>query len=734
MDKEEELKIVGMHCSTCVLTVSKSLKSVNGVKEADVNLATGSAKVILSGNVRLKDLVRAVRKAGYDVVIQRFTVKINANPEEIPKIEKRFENIKGVVEVSSNASLSTITIYYNPVSNNPQGILKEANVKGVIVNSQKSEKEITYKDFKDLLTRLIIGIIFTSLSIIFPSFSLILSMPVQFYSGLRFHKGAYRALRNKTTNMDVLVSLSSNIMWFSSLFLPSKFFMESALLITFILVGKTLEAYIKAKMSSDVYVKPYKAMLKDGRVLDSDELKVGDIVVVRAGERIPADGIVENGEGEVDESLLTGEQRPVLKKKGDNVLAGGFLVNGYLEVYVTRNWDRSYLMQVAQNIREAYNARISIQNLVDRVSGLFVPVVIIISILTFVIWKFVLNANIVTSMLFSVAVLASACPCALGLATPMAVLSIVNRALKRGIVIRDGKVLEEIRKINMVIIDKTGTITEGKYSIVNKKEFIDNAFVLAAIAESKSIHPIASAFPKIDGNVEYYEEFPGRGIYAKVSGNDVIVGNRDFVINNCNWNVSDEEGDIFICVNGKAGGIVNLKDRIRDGAKDVIDYLKRKGIRVIVATGDRSKSVDEIMRELDVEIYKGMSPEDKADLVRKFRDEGYNVMFIGDGINDAMAIKESDVGVAMNSGTDLAKNAGKVVIKSLNDIIVLFKESELAVRKIKENLSWAFGYNTILIPIAAGVFYPYLTLPPEYAALAMSFSSVIVSVWSLVPL
>ncbi|MEM0363476.1 MAG: cation transporter, partial [Sulfolobaceae archaeon] len=270
MDKEEELKIVGMHCSTCVLTVSKSLKSVNGVKEVDVNLATGSAKVILSGNVRLKDLVRAVRKAGYDVVIQSFTVKINANPEEIPKIEKRFENIKGVVEVSSNASLSTITIYYNPVSNNPQGILKEANVKGVIVNSQKSEKEITYKDFKDLLTRLIIGIIFTSLSIIFPSFSLILSMPVQFYSGLRFHKGAYRALRNKTTNMDVLVSLSSNIMWFSSLFLPSKFFMESALLITFILVGKTLEAYIKAKMSSDVYVKPYKAMLKDGRVLDSD--------------------------------------------------------------------------------------------------------------------------------------------------------------------------------------------------------------------------------------------------------------------------------------------------------------------------------------------------------------------------------------------------------------------------------------------------------------------------------
>lgn len=734
MNKEEEIKIIGMHCATCVLTVSKSLKSVNGVKEAEVNLATGTAKIILSDNVRLKELVKAVRKAGYDVATQRFTLKVNVNPEEIPKIEKKMENIRGVIEVHSNASLGTLIVEYNPLSVTPQDILREAGIKGEIITSQKSEREVAYRDFRDLLTRLIIGAIFTTISIVFPSLAFIFSIPVQFYSGLRFHRGAYRALRNKTTNMDVLVSLSSNIMWFSSVFLPSHpFFMDSALLITFVLVGKTLEAYIKAKMSSNINIEPYKAKLKDGRIVNSNELKVGDIIVVKSGEKIPADGIIESGEGEVDESILTGEQKPVYKKKGDNVLAGGILVNGYLEIYVTRNWDRSYIMQVTQTIREAYNARVSIQNLVDRISEIFVPIIVTISLITFIVWKFILGNTLISSLLFSVSVLAAACPCALGLATPMAILSRVNDALKRGIIIRDGNILEEIRKVDVVILDKTGTVTEGKYIIAEKKEFIKGAFELASIAESKSSHPIANAFPKINGEVEYYEEFPGRGIYAKVNGNDVIVGNKYFVINNCDWNVKEDEGDIFICINGKAGAIINLMDKLKSDAKDVVNYLKNMGIKVILATGDHSKNAEEIARELGIEVYKGLTPDDKVELVRKFRDEGHVVMFVGDGINDAMAIKEADIGVAISGGTDLAKNAGKVIVKSLNDIIDLIEESKLTIRKIKENLGWAFGYNAILIPIASGVFYPYIFLPPEYAALAMSFSSVIVSLWSIIP-
>lgn len=273
--------------------------------------------------------------------------------------------------------------------------------------------------------------------------------------------------------MNVLISLASNIMWFSSVFLPGHpFFEDSALLITFVLVGKTLEAYIKTKMSSNINIEPYKARLKDGRIVNSNELKVGDIIVVKSGEKIPADGIIESGEGEVDESILTGEQKPVYKKKGDNVLAGGILINGYLEICVTRNWDRSYIMQVTQTIREAYNARVSIQNLVDRISGIFVPIIITISLITFIVWKFILDNTLINSLLFSIAVLAAACPCSLGLATPMAILSRVNSALKRGIIIRDGNILEEIRKVDVVIFDKTGTITEGNYIIAEKRSLL----------------------------------------------------------------------------------------------------------------------------------------------------------------------------------------------------------------------------------------------------------------------
>ncbi|TRN00404.1 cadmium-translocating P-type ATPase, partial [Sulfolobus sp. F1] len=712
-----------------------SLKSVRGVRDAEVNLATGTAKVILSDSVRVKDLIRAVRKAGYDVATDRFTIRVEVNPEELPKIEKKLIETKGVIDVNSNASLGTITIEYNPLVITKEDILREAKIKGEILSSEKSEKDITYREFKDLSRRLIVGIIFSILSLVFTHYSLFLSIPVVYYSGLRFHRGAYRALKNKSTNMDVLVSLSSNVMWISSIFLPNHpFFMDSALLITFVLIGKTLEAYIKARMSSDIIVEPYKARLKDGRLVDSSKLNVGDVIIVKSGERIPADGIIDNGEGEVDESILTGEQKPLLKKKGDSVLAGSVLANGYLEIYVTRNWDRSYIMQLTQTVREAYNARVSIQGLVDKVSEVFVPTIITISIITFLTWRFLLHSTIISSLLFSVAVLAVACPCALGLATPMAILVRVHRSLKRGIVFRDGNVLEELKNVNLVIFDKTGTITEGKYSIVSKKEFIEGAFELASIAESKSNHPIARAFPTINGIVETFEEFPGRGIYARVNGNDVIVGNKDFVLNNCEWNVEDKEGDILICVNNKAGGILSVRDKIREEAKDVINFLKYKKINVVIATGDHSEQVEEIANELGIKYYKGLTPEDKVDLVRKFKDEGYKVMFVGDGVNDAIAIKEADVGVAIYSGTELAKSAGKVIIRSLKDIEELFRESNLAIRKVKENLAWAFGYNIIMVPLASGLLYPYIFLPPEYAALAMSFSSVIVSLWSLVPI
>lgn len=742
--KEEQLKIIGMHCSTCVITVTKSLKSINGVDEAQVNLATGLAKVSHEG-VRLRDLINAVRNAGYDVLTEKATFKVFANPESFPQIEKKLDSLDGIVSYKSNPALSMITIEFNPLQLDIVTLEKEIGFNAKVISQNLTHEDLVKLEYKDLLRRLIVGVIFTSLVIFFSSFyplsllALFFSIPVQFYSGLRYHKGAYIALKNKTTNMDVLVSLASNIMWFASAYFLllglQTFFDASSMLITFVLIGKTIEAYIKARVSSFITnYKPNKARLRDGKLVEANSLKVGDIVVIKNGEEIPADGIVEEGKGEVNESIFTGESAPVLKKKGDPVLAGSLLVNGYLEVYVTRPSERSYISQVEKLVREAYSTRVSIQSLVDKVSEYFVPTIISIAIITFIIWHFILGSSIVLSMLFSVAVLSAACPCALGLASPMAILVRVNNSIKEGIIIRNGDVLERIRSINMMIFDKTGTLTEGTFKIKDFKEFQEGALKLAAVAESKSNHPIARVFSPfmVHLAVENFEEFPGNGVYARINNHDVIVGKSDFVKNNCEWNIS-EEGDVLICIDGKPGGIANIEDSIRPEAFELISMLKNKRIRLVMATGDSSKYADEVGKTLGIEVYKGLTPSDKVDLVKKFRDEGYRVAFVGDGINDAEAIKEAFVGIAMASGTELAKYAGDAVVKDLNSIISLIRESSIAVRKIKENLIWAFGYNAILVPIAAGVLYPRIYLPPEFAALAMSFSSVIVSLWSILP-
>lgn len=740
--KEEQLKIIGMHCATCVNTVTKSLKSVNGVIQAQVNLASGLAKVEHT-NVKLKDLVKAVRSAGYDVLTEKVTFKVSANPETFPQIEKRLEELDGVVDYKSNPALGTITVEFNPLQIDAVTLGKEIGFNAQPISQNLTHEDLVKMEYRDLLRKLIVGAIFTPFVVIFavlrlPILSMIFSVPVQFYSGLRYHKGAYIALKNATTNMDVLVSLASNIMWFSSVYFLFEhlqtFFDASALLITFVLVGKTVEAYIKARVSSFLTsYKPSKARLKDGEMVDVSSLKVGDIVVVKSGEEIPADGVVEDGKGEVNESIFTGESTPVLKKKGDPVLAGSVLVNGYLEVYVTRPSERSYISQVEKLVREAYSARVSIQSLVDKVSEVFVPVIITVAILTFIVWHFILGYSPISSMLFSVAVLAAACPCALGLASPMAVLVRVNNAVKRGIIIRNGDVFERFRLVDTIVFDKTGTLTEGTFKIKDYKEYQEGAMKLVSAAESKSNHPIARAFERSDLKVSSFEEFPGEGIYANVNGHDVIVGKESFVKNNCDWNVN-ESGDVLACIDGKPGAIINIEDRIKEDAFYVISELKKRKIRVIMATGDSSKYADEVGKRLGIEVFKGLTPNDKVELVKRLKSEGYKVAFIGDGINDAEAIKEAFVGIAVSNGTELAKYAGDVIIKDLKDILTLLSESNLAVRKIKENLGWAFGYNAVLVPIAAGVLYPRIYLPPEYAALAMAFSSVIVSLWSLVPI
>jgi Cu2+-exporting ATPase len=732
--KETKLRIGGMHCASCVNTVSGALKNVKGVSEAEVNLATSSAKVIMDVNVRLKEVVRAVRKAGYDVVTSRATLKVNVLPEDMSKVRTFVESLPGVIQALDNPGLGTINVEFNPEETSATEIAEKLTSSGYsakVIESGK-EEDVARKDFIDREIRLIVGIVLLPFILLTHGvLQLILSIPVQFFSGSTFHKGFIRATLNKNANMDTLISLASNILWFSSLYFlalgKTTFFDVSSMLITFVLIGKTLESYLKYKISTQVKVPEMIAIKKDGSKVNAKELKSGDMVVIKSGENIPADGIVEEGQGLVDESIVTGESQPVLKTKGDRLLTGSMMVSGYIEEYVTTPFERTYINSVVQTLREAYNARVSMQRIADKASAIFTPIILAISGITFGIW-FAITGNAVAAMLFGVSVLAAACPCALGLATPMAILVKVNRAVRKGIIIKNGSSLENITKVNAVILDKTGTVTSGTYRIENVKEFIKDAFSMASALEKRSSHPIAKAFPPSNLEVTSFEEFIGNGIYGVVNGHDVIVGKPNFVKSNCNWD--KDEGDLMVCIDGNAGASITLKEEIRNGVKELVNYLKGRGIKVIIATGDESKSSDQVASYLGVELHKGMSPDDKGELTSKLK-ESYKVLFVGDGVNDALAMKEADVGVAVSSGSDVAKAAGEVVIRDLGQLSELFKLGESTEAKVKQNLAWAFGYNALMVPLASGIFYPLLWLPPEFAALAMSFSSVIVSTWSL---
>jgi len=562
------------------------------------------------------------------------------------------------------------------------------------------------------------------------------------------------------------------------------FFDTASLLISFVLVGKTVEAYVKGKAVTSVAglqaVKARKLLeagngeRKAEEIVDSFSLKLGDHVALKSGDVVPADGVIDEGTVSIDESLLTGESEPVKKTKGDALVGGATVVSGYAELYVTRSGNRTYLAQVLAAVREAETARLPSQELVDKVSAVFTPSIILASAVTFAVWSYVGVAP-TEALLFAVAVLASACPCALGLATPMAVLTTVNRLAKKGITVKDGESLEKLREVKAFVFDKTGTLTTGSFEVKKAVELVPGAISLAAAVEAMSSHPLASAIssfaragtdlsgipsesrdpePQLEGSinsavlmraklarvpegsyvaqsgVQNFSEFPGEGVYGRFAGHDVLVGKREFAQRNTSDEL-DTDCSVVVLVDWKPAAYLWVGDELREGVKETLEGLKA-GHEVVVATGDSSGSAKRLGELLGITVYSGLSPDDKVALVKKMKEGGAAVAFVGDGINDSMALGEADVGIAIASGTDIAKYAGDVVIRSPSSLPYLLSESGLAVRKIKENLAWAFGYNSVLVPIAAGLFYPTIYLAPEFAALAMSMSSVFVSVWSLV--
>lgn len=736
LKKEQELKILGMHCATCEVTVSRAISGVNGVKNTKVNLASGNAIVEMEGG-KLADVVKAVRKAGYDVVTQKLILNVKMREEEGHKVREILEDIDGVISAKVNSASGLAVVELNPLSTSSDKVVEELKKHGYL--AEVSADKVTRTSYlRELLMKLLIAAVVSPLTLIqVPLLQLIFSIPVVFYSGSIFHRGAFRAIKNRTTNMDVLVSLSSLTAWFYSfvsfLFIHSGYFFDAAsFLITFILAGKALEAYIKERSSSEVIeLKTIKATKENGEVVDSKNLKVGDLVVVKSGELIPADGVVESGEGFVDQSIYTGETEPVKRVRGDPVIGGSTLITGYLKVYVTRAGDRTYISQVVEALREAEVVRLPIQNLVDRISSMFVPSIIALSILTFLMWFYPLHQPLYFSTLIAIAVLASACPCGFGLATPMAVMVGIRKLLKKGIVIRNGESLERLKEVKTFVFDKTGTLTKGDIKLERYVEYLPGALQKASALESMSNHPVSktiSSLYKGEHKVESYTELDG-GIYGKVDGSEVLIGKRELIRNNCE---GQPQGDISICVGWKVAADIWLTDELREGVKDLIDELKER-YKVIIATGDSSNFADRISRELGVELRKGLSPEDKVELINELKKSG-PVAFVGDGVNDAQAIKAADVGIAVSTGTDLAKYAGDIIVPNISSIRSLIGQTGRTVRKIKENIAWALTYNAILVPIAAGALYPILgiTLQPEYAALGMAMNSVSVVLWSFV--
>ncbi len=552
--------------------------------------------------------------------------------------------------------------------------------------------------------------------------------------------------------MNLLIVIGTSAAFFYSLFvmifpeifvfqMRNLYFEGSASIITFVLMGRYLESRSRNKatdfMKKLLNLKPQEAtILVDGKQIKvpADSIVKGDIVVVKTGERVPVDGVIVEGSAEIDQSMITGESLPVFKKVGDSVVGGTINTNGYILLKAVRTGKETFLSQMTRLLFEAQEKKPSVGKLADRIVAVFVPSILIISIITFDLWYIFDRPDI--AFLASVSVLIIACPCALGIATPIAVVSSVGRGAKEGILLKNPDVIERIPEVDTAFFDKTGTITEGKLKVLQNIIYDRKMLKFAYPVASQSKHPVIDAvlphIPFFDKKAEDLKTFPGRGVQAVVEGKQVIIGNRKLMEENgLKIDLPEGKTEVIIAVDKKIVAVFFLQDKIKTDAGYVVKKLKEKGIKTVLLTGDRKLSAQSVCGEAGFdECYWELLPEEKYKIVRDYQKKGKKTLFIGDGINDAPAMAVSDVGIAVLQATDLAKEAGDMIILSddLKSVLKAYSLSEKTFRIIKQNLFWAYVYNIIGIPIAAGILYPFfgILLKPIFAGVAMSFSSVTV--------
>lgn len=595
---------------------------------------------------------------------------------------------------------------------------------------------------------------------------LLLATPVQFYAGWRFYKGTWDALKAKTANMDSLIAIGTTAAWlYSALvtFFPQTFGMEtyfdaSVVIITLILTGKYLEDIAKGKASESLRklmdMRPKMAvLLKNGKEkeIPIEEIKVGDILIVKPGSKIPTDGVVVAGDSSIDESMITGESIPVFKKSGDEVIGATINKRGLLRIKATKIGSDTTLSQIITMIEGAQLSKVPIQKLADTIAKYFVPTVILVSLTSFVLWYLVFNASLIFAFTIFISILIVACPCALGLATPTAILVGTGKAAENGILIKQGEALEIAKKIDTIIFDKTGTLTKGTPSVTDIIPFEgtkNDVIRIASIAEKGSEHPIGDAIVAEAQNMgikipatKSYESVSGKGIKTSFLSKVVLVGNRVFMKENkmsledveSKMSKLENEGKTVVAVvyGKKLLGLIAVADTLKPDSKNAIRALIRMNKKIIMITGDNERTAKAIARQLGIEkVLANVLPADKAKEIKKLQEEGRKVAMVGDGINDAPALAQADLGIAIGSGTDVALETGQIVLikNDLRDVVTALDLSRYTISKIKQNLFWAFIYNIAGIPIAAGILYSTtgLLLSPIIAASAMAFSSFLV--------